>query len=74
MSEWAVPSRTRWTHEDLHLFVQAVVHDERVRHAHTVRLHRVTRAIVCVGEAGKRETKRGRVRCGRCQPTGQAGG
>ena len=36
----------------LHLLVEAVMDDERVRHAHPVRLHRVALAIVVVAHVG----------------------
>ena len=33
---------------DLHLVVEAIVHDETVAHANTVRLHRVSRSVMIV--------------------------
>lgn len=39
-------AKTERAHIDLHLLVEAVAEDERVRHAHAVRLHRVVRAVI----------------------------
>lgn len=36
------------TYIDLHLVVEAIVHDETVAHADAMRLHRMSRAIVVV--------------------------
>ena len=42
--------RATHTHTHLQAAVEAVAHDELVRHAHAVRLHRVAHAVVKVAE------------------------
>lgn len=43
------------THENLHVLVQAVVHNEGVAHPNSGRLHRMTWAIMVVANVGIEE-------------------